>query len=85
MRCNNARKIQVFRPRRTLFLFIQSNYRRYYMYINTSTPLTDSDRVQGGSKKWSHRLMTKILSNLNRFQKNFTGRFLGKFVVKWTL
>ena len=29
--------------------------------------------------------MTKILSNLNRFQKNFTGRFLGKFVVKWTL
>jgi len=29
--------------------------------------------------------MTIILSNLNRFQKNFTGRFLGKFAVKWTL
>ena len=29
--------------------------------------------------------MTIILSNLNRFQKKFTGRFLGKFAVKWTL
>jgi len=25
--------------------------------------------VQGGPKKWGHRLMTIILSNLNRFQK----------------
>jgi len=33
----------------------------------------------------SHRLMTIILSNLNRFQKLFTGRFFGKFVVKWLL
>jgi len=32
-------------------------------------------------KKWGHVLMTIILSN--RF-KNFTGRFSGKFVVKWT-
>jgi len=28
--------------------------------------------------------MTIILSNLNRFKKN-TGRFLGKFAVKWML
>ena len=29
--------------------------------------------------------MTIILSNLNRFKKSFTGRFLGKFAVKWIL
>ena len=29
--------------------------------------------------------MTIILSNLNRFFKKFTGRFLGKFAVKWIL
>jgi len=33
-----------------------------------------------------HRLMTIILSNVNRFQKKiFTERFFGKFVVKWIL
>ena len=32
-----------------------------------------------------HRLMTIILPNLNRFKFFFTGRFLGKFVVKWIL
>ena len=38
--------------------------------------------VQGGPKKWGHRLVTIIiLSNLNR-SKKFTGRFLGKFAVK---
>jgi len=26
--------------------------------------------------------MTTLLSNLNRFKKNFTGRFSGKFAVK---
>jgi len=31
-----------------------------------------------------HRLVTTILSNLNRFKK-ITERFLGKFVVKWIL
>ena len=30
-----------------------------------------------------HRLMTIILSNLNRFTIFFTGRFLSKFAVKW--
>jgi len=30
-------------------------------------------------------LTTIILSNRNRFQKKFTGSFLGKFVVKWIL
>jgi len=29
--------------------------------------------------------MTIILSNLNRFLKKFTGRFLGKFPVEWIL
>ena len=40
--------------------------------------------LQGRPKKWVHRVMTIILSNLNRFKK-ITGRFLGKFVVKWIL
>jgi len=31
------------------------------------------------------RLMTIILSNVNRFKKKFTGRLLGKFAVKWIL
>jgi len=40
--------------------------------------------VQGGPKTRPHRLMTIILSNLNRFAKKiFTGRFLSKFAVKW--
>jgi len=29
--------------------------------------------------------MAIILSNLNRFKKNFTGRFCSKFAVKWSL
>ena len=37
------------------------------------------------ANKWGQRCMTIILSHLNRFKKNFTGRFLGKFVVKWLL
>jgi len=28
-----------------------------------------SVRLQGGSKKWGHRLMTIILSNLNQLKK----------------
>jgi len=36
-------------------------------------------------QKWGHRLMTIILSNLNRSKKFFTGRFLSKFAVKWIL
>ena len=35
-------------------------------------------------KKWGQRLVTIILSNLNRLKK-FTGRFVGKFAVKWIL
>ena len=38
--------------------------------------------VQGGPKKWAHRLMTIIPSNLNQFTKKITGRFLVKFVVE---
>jgi len=40
--------------------------------------------IQGGPKKWGHRLMTIILSDLNRFKK-INGRFLGIFVVEWIL
>jgi len=40
-------------------------------------------RVKG--KKAGHRLITIILSNLNRFKKCFSGRFLGKFAAKWIL
>jgi len=36
-------------------------------------------------QKTGHRLMTTILSNLNRFAIFFTGRFLGKFAVKCVL
>ena len=36
----------------------------------------------GWAKKRGHRLMTVILSNLNRFTNFLTGRFLGKFAVK---
>jgi len=39
--------------------------------------------IQGGPRKRGHRLMTIILSNLNRLKKNFTVRFPGKFAVKW--
>ena len=38
--------------------------------------------LQDRPKKWGQRLMTIILSNLNRLNF-FTERFLGKFVVKW--
>jgi len=41
-------------------------------------------KIQGGLKKRGHRLVTIILSNLNRLKK-FTGRFLGKFAVIWIL
>ena len=42
-------------------------------------------RIQGGPKKWGHKLMAIILSNLNRFKKRFTLRFLGKFSVNWLI
>ena len=41
-----------------------------------------SECIQGGPKKLGHRLTTILLSNLNRFQKIFTGRFLDKLAVK---
>jgi len=34
-------------------------------------------------QKRDHRLMTIILSILNRFEYFFTGKFLGKFAVTW--
>ena len=40
-------------------------------------------RVKG--KKAGHRLITIILSNLNRFKKCFSGRFLGKFAANWII
>ena len=40
--------------------------------------------MQGGPKKRGHRLVSIILSNLNRLKK-VTGKFLGKFAIKWIL
>ena len=40
--------------------------------------------VQGELKR-GHRLMTIILSHLNRLKTIFTRKFLGEFVVKWIL
>ena len=48
------------------------------LYICLSVYMYRVDQKRG------HRLMTIILSNLNRL-KHFTGRFLGKFAVKWIL
>jgi len=66
------------------FSFRQSNN-----YTGTTDTNSWTDRLNhytGWAKKRGHRLMTIILSNLNRFEKNvFTGRFLGKFAVKWIL
>ena len=46
----------------------------------------EPEDIHGVPKKRGRRLMTIILSNLNRFKKAiFTGRFLGKFTVKWIL
>jgi len=47
--------------------------------VQTSLP-----KIQRWPKKRGHRLVTIILSNLNRLKK-FTGRFLDKFAVKWIL
>jgi len=41
--------------------------------------------LQGGPKTRPQKLMTIILSNLNRFSKFFTGGFFSKFVVNWLL
>ena len=38
-----------------------------------------------GPQTHDHRLMTTILSSLNRFTIFFTVKFLVKFVVKWIL
>jgi len=42
-------------------------------------------RVYRVNQKRGHKLMTIILSNLNRFIIFFAGRFPGKFAVKWVL
>ena len=39
----------------------------------------------GWAKKWGHRLVTIILSDLNRFKKKFIRRFLGKIVAEWII
>jgi len=41
--------------------------------------------IQGGAKKRGHRLVAIIPSNFNRFTIFFTGRYLGKFAVKYIL
>ena len=66
------------------FLFLFKHHRRRaqatYMPIKSTTM-----NIQGGPRKRGHRLVTILLSNLNRFTKKITGRFLGKFAVKWLL
>jgi len=62
-----------------LCVAMQSNYNKVNYRKGTARRC-----VQGGQKR-DHRLIAIILSNLNRFQIFFTGRFLGKFAVKWIL
>jgi len=45
----------------------------------------DDSRNYRVGQNVGHRLMAIILSNLNRFNFLFIGRFLGKCVVKWIL
>jgi len=47
--------------------------------VRTNSKLINTHRV---GQKWDHRLVTIILSHLTDLKK-MTGRFLGKFVVKW--
>jgi len=46
----------------------------------TSRDFNFDEDIQGGSKKRGHRLMTMILSNVNRYKK-INGRFDRKFAV----
>ena len=50
-----------------------------------ATPRFRSSDIQGGPKPGSHRLMTIILSNLNRFKKIDWKISYSKFAVKWIL
>jgi len=62
------------------------NWKSWNAPSSTPTIRTSLQGIQGRPKKWGHRLMTIILSNLNRFLKNiFTIGFPGKFLVKWRL
>jgi len=68
---------------------ISDNFLRFYKSV---TPKQALSRVtvsltvyRVGQKKRGDRLITIILSNLNRLKKIFTERFRSKFVVKWIL
>jgi len=50
----------------------------------TATTIEARNRTTGWAKKAGHRLTTIIWSNLKRLKK-FTGKFYGKFAVKWIL
>ena len=74
---------------RSVYPFLHSSP-VYPTHIHTHKPKTrdvcsDRPHLQAGPKKRGHRLMTIILSNLDRFTKIFTGRFIGKFAVQWIL
>ena len=49
---------------------------RIVHYTTGWTWLFNIRRLHGGPKQRGHRLMATILSNLNRFKKKFTARFL---------
>jgi len=55
------------------------------MKILTTITLTFNLPAYRVAEKAGHRLVTIILSNLNRFFLKFTGKFLSKFAVKWIL
>jgi len=67
-----------------------SGERADYQQTSSEYGMTTAGRetamyIQGGQKR-GHRLMTIILSNLNRCTVFFfTGRFLGKFAIKCRL
>ena len=52
---------------------------------NLNTAICNNVITTGWAKKWDHKLMAIILSNLSVFQNFFTTRVLGKFAVKWLI
>jgi len=54
------------------------------MFTNKST--WQVDNIHGGPKKWGHKLMVIIRSNLhNKFTTFLHWKILGKYAVKWLL
>ena len=54
---------------------------RSWETVHCSSFVNLQNYLRGGPKKWGHKLMAIILSNLNRFSHFFSG----KFTVQWLL